>query len=129
FYWIPTLTVSGQNDVAIGFSSAGAAAFVNASTVGRLSGDASGTMEAVTNYTTATAAYNPAGDTGSTQGRRWGDYSFTSVDPSDDMSMWTIQEYTSSTNNWGVQVVKRLAPPPATPSSASPSSVAQGASN
>src|SRR5204862_406465 len=59
----------------------------------------------------------------------WGDYSYTSLDPLDDMTMWTIQEFCSSSNKWGVRVVKLIAPPPATPSSASPPSVAAGQSS
>ena len=32
---------------------------------------------------------------------RWGDFSITTVDPSDDTTMWTIQEYTSGANKFG----------------------------
>ena len=77
-------------------------------------------------YTASASAYNPSGDPGGPAGRRWGDYSFTSVDPNDDMTMWTIQEYVNGTNTYGVRVAKLLAPPPATPVTASPSSVAAG---
>src|SRR5262249_6493109 len=28
--------------------------------------------------------------------KRWGDYSFTSLDPADDMTVWTVQEYAES---------------------------------
>src|SRR5207249_2423407 len=63
----------------------------------------------------------------SVNGQRWGDYSQVVVDPNDDMTMWTFQEYCDATNSWGVRVLQLLAPPPATPASASPSSIAQGA--
>ena len=36
------------------------------------------------------------------------------------MTMWTIQEFCSSTNNWGVEAVKLIAPPPVTPTTATP---------
>jgi uncharacterized repeat protein (TIGR01451 family) len=121
FYWIPSIMVSGQGHVAMGFSVSGAAHRVDAGTVGRLASDPLGTMETPVLYTSSSSSYNP----GST---RWGDYSYTSVDPDDDMTMWTIQEYVNATNSWGVQVAKLLAPPPATPASTS-TSVVQGVSN
>ena len=43
---------------------------------------------------------------------RWGDYSYTSLDPNDDMTMWTIQEYATSTSNiWGTWISQLIAPP------------------
>ena len=44
------------------------------------------TVAAVT-FGTTTANYNPPSDPGGASGRRWGDYSFTSVDPLDDMTV------------------------------------------
>ncbi|HXJ64308.1 MAG TPA: DUF11 domain-containing protein, partial [Actinomycetota bacterium] len=123
YYWIPSVMVSGQGHAAFGFSQAGLNNHADAATNGRLAGDTLGTTQAVQAYTTSTFAYNPPSDPGSP--RRWGDYSYTSLDPLDDMTMWTIQQFTNATNSYGVQVVKLLAPPPATPSSAS-GSVAAG---
>jgi hypothetical protein len=129
-YWIPSVNISGQGHVALGFSSAGASDYINAGVVGRFSGDALGSMQSPVLYTSSSTAYNPSIDPGDvTYGRRWGDYSYTSVDPNDDMTMWTIQEICSSTNNWGVQVVKLIAPPPAISAGASPSSVNTNTSN
>jgi hypothetical protein len=130
-YWIPSLTVSGQGHVAMGTSIAGTNERINAFTTGRLAGDTLGTMRdgpggvAFPGYTASGSAYNPPGDPGGPS-RRWGDYSFTSLDPLDDMTMWTIQEYNNGTNTYGARVAKLLAPPPAMPSGASPSSVAVG---
>ena len=46
---------------------------------------------------------------------RWGDYSLTDVDPSDDQTIWTFQEYADTTaNNWAVRAVQLKAPPPPT---------------
>ncbi len=123
FFWIPSIAVSGQGHVAMGFSTAGAANRINAGTVGRLFGDPSGTMQTPVDYTSSATAYNPPADAGGTSGRRWGDYSLTSLDPNDDMTMWTIQEFCDATDSYGLRVVKLAAPPPATPSSCSPSNV------
>src|ERR1041384_211824 len=70
---------------------------------------------AAVSFGTTTANYNPPSDPGGASGRRWGDYSFTVVDPLDDMSGWTIQEYNQASNSYAVRVGKLLAPPPATP--------------
>lgn len=128
-YWIPSVMVSGQGHAALGFSTAGTPFRADAATVGRLVGDTLGTVQIVTNYTASTTAYNPSSDPGGTSGRRWGDYSFTSLDPNDDMTMWTIQEFCDASNSYGVRVTKLIAPPPAIPAGTSPPSVAQDSTN
>jgi hypothetical protein len=90
--------------------------------VGRLVGGALGTVGTTQLYTNSTSTYGPQASTI----QRWGDYSFTSLDPLDDMTMWTVQEFSNATNSWAVRVVKLIAPPPATPALASPASVASG---
>src|SRR5438876_9408539 len=128
-YWMGTIMVSGQGHAAMGFSVAGENEYANAGTAGRLAGDPLGTMGAPILYTSSTSAYNPPGDPGGTEGRRWGDFSYTSLDTNDDMTLWTIQEFCDSANSYGVRVARLLTPPPATPSNCSPSSVATGANN
>jgi hypothetical protein len=125
-YWIPTVMVSGQGHMALGASIAGTNEFANAVTAGRLAGDTLGTLQAPLALTTSATAYNPPGDTGTRGSRRWGDYSYTSLDPCDDMTMWTIQEFCDAANSYGVRAVKLLAPPPATPLSASPATIGAG---
>ena len=56
---------------------------------------------------------------------RWGDYSHTALDPNDDQTLWTFQEYASATNTWSVRAVQLRAPPPATPATATPATVVQ----
>jgi hypothetical protein len=125
-YWFPTVMVSGQGHAAMVFCAAGTQARINAGTVGRLAGDALGTMQTPLLYTASTTAYNPSGDPGGSGGRRWGDYSYVSLDPNDDMTMWAIGQFCDATNSYGCRVVQLLAPPPATPASTSPSSIASG---
>src|SRR5438132_11331172 len=123
-YWIPSVVVSGQGHAGFGFSTAGPAFRINAATTGRLATDTLGTVNAPTLLTGSSTSYNPSDGSP----HRWGDYSFTSVDPSDDMTMWTIQEFCDGSNTYGLEVAKLIAPAPATPSSAS-SSVATGLSS
>ena len=118
-YFIPSITVTGQGHAVIGFTAAGVIGATPGYT-GRLASDALGSMAGspgtgFTAFGTSTANYNPASDPGGASGRRWGDYSFTSVDPLDNMTVWTIQEYNQASNSYAVRVGKLLAPPPATP--------------
>jgi IPT/TIG domain-containing protein len=121
-FLIPSVMVSGQGHAAFGFSTSGASDHPNAATVGRLSGDPLGTVGSPQLVTNSTSTYGPQAGTI----QRWGDYSFTSLDPVDDMTMWTVQEFSNATNSWAVRVVKLLAPPPATPAVAGPTSIAIG---
>ena len=121
---IPSVMVSGQGHAALGFTTAGSPFRIDAATNGRLAGDTLGTTGTVALYTASSTAYNPPGDPGGGAGRRWGDYSFTSLDPLDDMTMWTVQEYCNATNTYGARVAQLLAPPPATPTTAAPTTVA-----
>jgi hypothetical protein len=132
-YWIPSIAVSGQGHAALGCSIAGTNEHINAFTTGRLAGDTLGTLQdgpgTPAGYTASASAYNPPSDPGGAGGRRWGDNSFTSVDPNDVMTMWTIQEFCNGTNTYGARAVQLIAPPPATPASSSPTSVSQGLSS
>jgi hypothetical protein len=124
-FLIPSVMVSGQGDAAFGFSTSGASEHPNAATVGRLAGSALGTVGNTQLITNSSTTYGP--QTSIVQ--RWGDYSFTSLDPLDDMTMWTVQEFSNATNSWAVRVVKLIPPPPATPAVASPASVTAGQSS
>lgn len=128
-YWMGSIMVSGQGHAAMGFSVAGVNEHINAGTAGRLASDPLGTIRTPSLYTASSTAYNPPSDPGSAQGRRWGDYSYTSLDPNDDMTMWTVQEFCNATDSYGLQVAKLLAPPPARPTNCNPASVAAGSSN
>ena len=124
-YFIPSVMVSGQGHAALGFSVGGLTSRVDAATTGRLSSDTLGTTQGTpARYTASAFAYNPSGDPG--PGRRWGDYSYTSLDPCDDMTMWTIQQFVNATNSYGVQAAKLLAPAP-TLSCAAATTLGQGA--
>jgi hypothetical protein len=120
-FWIPTVAVNGQGVMVIGGSASSTLTHADAWFSGRLPSDTAGSTDVPTRYTATGASYNPAFDTGGSSGRRWGDYSLTRVDPNDNQTIWTIQEYVNATNSWGVRVAKLLAPGPASPTSASTS--------
>ncbi|MBL0926755.1 MAG: immunoglobulin domain-containing protein [Phycisphaerales bacterium] len=121
-YWFPSVAMSGQGHAAVGASFAGSGFFTSIATAGRLRTDALGTLQAPATIVSGTATYAPQGATTN----RWGDYTATVLDSSDGQTMWTFQEWANSTNSWAIRVTRLIAPPPATPSSTSPSSTLQG---
>lgn len=127
-YWMGSIMVSGQGHALMGFSAAGQNEYLNAGYAGRLKNDPPGTLRTPVLYTASSSAYNPR-DGNNNPIIRWGDYSYTSLDPNDDMTMWTIQEWCISPNIYAVQVVRVLAPLPATPASCSPAALNQGTNN
>src|SRR5262249_29213763 len=124
FYWVGSIAASGQGHAIVGASSAGSAANAGAVFAGRLSSETLGTISSPTVIAAGGGANNP-GDTSNPY--RWGDLSNSVVDPTDNMTMWTFQEYTNAANSWGVRVTQLKAPPPATPSAALPAAAPAGA--
>jgi hypothetical protein len=138
FYWMPSLTVSDQGNTVIGFNMAGANDYISAAFTGRAESDSLNTMRPPVIYQTSVVAYNPENNPGNDlSGRPWGDYSFTSLDPEDNMTFWTIQEYAYNSDadangvmdGYGIQIARIKAPPPATLVSANPSFIISGQHN
>jgi len=125
-FWIPSCAMSGQGHMALGCSVAGNNEHAEIATAGRFATDPLGAIQPPTTAVSSASTYNIGLQNGA---YRWGDFSVTTVDPSDDMTIWTVQEYCNANNSWGVQVIKLLAPPPATPTNCSPAMVAQGTVN
>ena len=125
-FWIPSCAMSGQGHMALGCSVAGNNDPAEIATAGRLAGDPPGTLQSPLTAVTSSSTYNIGAQNNI---YRWGDFSVTTVDPKDDMTMWTVQEYCNANDSWGVRVIKLLAPPPATPANCSPSTVTQGVAN
>jgi hypothetical protein len=119
FFWIPSIAMNGQGHASLNASAAGNGRRAEIAGSGRLASDPLGTTEAFDLIQSSNSPYN----LGQSTPRRWGDYSQTVVDPTDDQTFWTFQEYASDTNVWGVRVIQLKAPPPALPTTASPNHV------
>jgi hypothetical protein len=110
FYFSPSISVSGQGHATITFCGVKSTEFVSAYFAQRLQSDAAGVMGAITSIKAGGAAYTQLDGGGR---NRWGDYALASVDPNDDMSIWTIQEYALNTaNRWGTWIMQATAPAP-----------------
>jgi hypothetical protein len=123
-YWMPSVMTNGLRSLGVGFSTAGQSAFIDAGYAVRYVGDTSGKTRTPVLYTSSKTSYNPPSDSGGFEGRRWGDYSTMSLDPADNMTFWTIQEFCNATNSYGCRVVSILAAPPPKISSCTPSRIA-----
>ncbi|MGN2275079.1 hypothetical protein [Priestia megaterium] len=97
-YYYPSLAVNSSNKMVIGFSGSSTKLFASAFFTGRLASDALGTTKPVTLLKAGQATYFLTDSIGR---NRWGDYSATCVDPSNDERFWTVQEYVVSQNFWG----------------------------
>jgi hypothetical protein len=105
-----SLAANSSNDVTIGFTRSDASRYAEAAYTGRRSGDPIGTTKPVQVIKVGESSYTKFF---SGKKNRWGDYSNTSVDPTDDRTFWTIQEYAgtsvgsdSNSGRWGTRWAK-----------------------
>jgi hypothetical protein len=95
----PSIAVNKEDGVLIGYSQFSTNQYVSANYSVRTSFDPLNTMRDSTVYKAGLASYNK---TFSGTDNYWGDYSSTVVDPTDDQTLWTLQEYAASpANTWG----------------------------
>ena len=111
FFLTPSLAVNGPGHAVIAFTTARATEFAGAGFAARLATDPLGSMGEVLPLKSGEAAYERTDRSGR---NRWGDYSLTSVDPRDDLSLWTVQEYAKDdgANIWGTWVARLIGPAP-----------------
>ncbi len=102
FYFFPGISVNANGDAVLGFTASSANMYAGAYYTGRLATDQLNHMAVPVSYKDGAGPYN------STQSgtNRWGDYSVSSVDPDNDLSIWTIQEYARVNNQWGTYIAE-----------------------
>ncbi|UCD76145.1 MAG: hypothetical protein JSV91_04325 [Phycisphaerales bacterium] len=105
-YYMPSVTVNANGDAVMGFTGSSPDQYCGAYYTGRKHSDPVGQMAVPFQYKLGQASYYAIDN----QGRnRWGDYSLCTVDPVDDLIMWTIQEYAYSsagTDRWGTWIAQ-----------------------
>lgn len=117
-YFNPSIAASGQGHSIICGTTDAYNEYLNVFAAGRYFGDKLGKTQAPVKLTNTTAIYAPYilhNDGTRDYVGRWGDFSQTVVDPLDDQTIWTFQEYANADDSYGVRVVQFKAPPPATP--------------
>lgn len=108
-YFYGSLMTNKQNDMIVGFSTTSAVDYVNAAYAGRLGTDPLGTIGAPIIYTNSQEPYQ-YGIQPEFRAQRWGDYTNTCLDPSDQLTIWTIQQWTKYNSVWGLEVARIPAP-------------------
>lgn len=121
-YFNPSIAANGQGHAVLGGTTDAFDEYLNVFIAGRYNGDEAGTLQKSVKATHSTAIYAPYVNYLGTHIYigRWGDFSQTVVDPLDDQTIWTFQEYADVDDSYGLRAVQVKAPPPATPHSFGP---------
>ncbi len=98
FFAYPSIGVNSEDDALIGFSEFSAASYAAGAYAMRMASDPPNATRPVTLLKAGQAPYFKDFGTGD---NRWGDFSSTMVDPLDDLTFWTLQEYAAGTSDWG----------------------------
>jgi len=96
FFSFPTIAVNKNNEVLIGFSMASAFTFPNGGYVYRAPTDPVDTTRDPVVFRAGQATYSLGSGSGTARQNRWGDYSATMVEPTNDTDFWTTQEYSET---------------------------------
>lgn len=96
FYWMGTICMNNNGDAVISCSSSSAATFASGAVTAHFASSGAGTTQAPTITTVASGGYFSY---------RWGDYSASCLDPSDNTTFWCAHEYIKN-SNYVVRVVK-----------------------
>jgi hypothetical protein len=101
--WMPSIAVDQNGDAAIGYSVSSPSMFPGIRYAGRLSSDPPGNLAQG-----EATMFNGSGNETDTRGR-WGDYTNTNIDPSDNMTFWHGNQYLPSSGtgfNWVQRIGK-----------------------
>ncbi|NOT02060.1 MAG: hypothetical protein HOP29_15720 [Phycisphaerales bacterium] len=122
-HFFPSIAVNCGNDLCLGFSRSDATRYAEAVYACRASGDSAGTTGPIHVLKAGEDTYFKDFGSGA---NRWGDYSATCIDPVDDRTIWTLQEYAATSvgvgpnaDRWGTWW-GRIVPPSLSPEASEP---------
>ena len=107
-YFFPGIMVNQHGDAVMAFTGSNSSQYAGCYYTGRAAGDPLGEMAPPVQYKVGTGPQNLIDDYGR---NRWGDYSYTTLDPIDETTFWTIQEYGHADGVWGTYVAVLYADP------------------
>jgi hypothetical protein len=102
-YYHGSIAANANGDLVVGCSGSHAGTYVGAFVTGRLASDPPGSLAPPILYRSGRASYERVDGNGT---NRFGDYSLTGVDPLDDETFWTIQEYVPARDDWGTSIAE-----------------------
>jgi len=109
WYFFPSIMVNDVGDAVMGFTGSYNNAYAGCFYTGRRHSDPPGEMAPPVQFKPGMAAQNNIDGYGR---NRWGDYSYTTLDPVDEMTFWSIQEYGHATDIWGTYMAVLVETPP-----------------
>lgn len=121
YFWMPGVMTNGLHSLVVSCCTAGDKVFANAAYAMRFSSDPPGTLRPPQIYTESNVVYNLGFPP--FKNLRWGEYTTASVDPLDNMTIWSISEFALTSVSWGLQAVRISAQPPAHISKMVPSEI------
>ncbi|HKQ96902.1 MAG TPA: hypothetical protein VJV75_03390, partial [Candidatus Polarisedimenticolia bacterium] len=104
--WNPSIAMDGAENILVAYSTTGKVANTENHTIrytGRAKNDPRNTM-------TVPEAIIATGIRNNTGSSRWGDYSSLSVDPFDDCTLWSVNQYYPATTAWSTRVASAVFP-------------------
>src|SRR5205823_6464263 len=106
--WMPSIAVDQNGNMAIGYSTSSATQEPSIRYAGRLAADP------LNNLGQGEAIMTAGGGHQTHSSGRWGDYSYTSIDPVDNLTFWHTNEYYSATSSssWNTRIGKFKFPSP-----------------
>ena len=112
--FMPSIAVDGQGNMVVAYAESSATTEPAIAYAGRLAGDPPSTLAQ------GEAIMQAGGGHQTSSSGRWGDYSATSVDPSNNCSFWHTNEYYSATSSsaWNTRIGKFTFPGCALPTAA-----------
>ena len=109
FYFYPSIAVNTNGDALLGYCQSSSTTFSGSAYSFHAGTDPANSMQSGYLYKSGLASYFK--DYGSGR-NRWGDYTMSAVDPSDN-SFWNFSEYAGTSNNWGTVIAHVPVTPPA----------------
>jgi hypothetical protein len=103
YYYFPSIMVNQYGSALMAFSGSNSSQYASCYMTGRLAGDPAGNMSEPAEYHAGAAPQNLIDGYGR---NRFGDYSLTTLDPNDQGTFWTIQEYGHADDIWGTYVAQ-----------------------
>ncbi len=100
FYFYPAINVNANGDALLGYCQSSSSSFASAAYSFHAATDAANTMQSGVVYKSGVAAYYKTYGGGR---NRWGDFTGTGVDPSDN-SFWNFNQWANSSNMWGTVI-------------------------
>ena len=112
--YYPSIAINATGDVVIGYTGSGTQDYASAYAItGKLApGGTSITFGPQIQTAMGQGSYNV---TYGGSSNRWGDYSSTTLDPTDPTKFWTVQEFAIGTDTWGTQITEIGLTPSAAP--------------